>query len=543
MTGSPRIRGAWLAVPAMLALLLAWSGASAQEPIPTATATGAPSPTVIATASPTSTATATATPKAIPSNAPYFSLGDSLADAEGATSHDTGYVALFATQAWPILKLPGSPAHRGEFGLRGGETTTSMLAPGGQLDRATGEIRLRNSDGYPSNDVRLITIDIGGNDFRALTRSSSPCRVSVVSPECQQAVLDVTQAFNTNYPIILQRIREAAGPDAIIIAMAFYNPFSGTGDAVDAPGDLAVAPINDAARAVAVSPAVKAVWVDLFTLFKGKAPELTHIMDADSNIHPNDAGYALIASAMTEALRAAVAPPPSPPDVGNSPAGGEAPRLWLWVGIVVIIAATASGAWTAGARAAAVRHRTAVLLPTLFGVVAVLPVITAALSADDELSDRLVVPMVARDEPDTRVYLPTATPVPAVYPPVQPCRVSPSHPETDGRILHAWVVEDDADSVLIAVDYEWNDPVSPICVAVYLFDAPFPGGTGRGTAGQWPMVPPASKGTVLIRARCNELVFQGVGGGAYFAAGFFTNAAPFHRVPVAGIDAPPRVCL
>ena len=299
------------------------SVAVADDPTPGADAT----PTTVPTTQP-----------AIPPVAPYFSLGDSIADAEGASSHELGYVALFATNAWGILQLPGSPPDRGEFGLRGGETSTSMLAPGGQLDRATAEIRSRNSDSDTANDVRLITVDIGGNDFRVLTRSTSPCVVSVVSPDCQAAVAEVIGAFSANYPVILQRIREAAGPDTIIIAMAFYNPFSGTGQVVDAPGDIVAAQMTAQAKAVATGAPVNAVWVDLAAVFTGKAPQLTHIMEDPPNIHPTDAGHAAIAAAVTEALRAATedAEPPGPPDAGNTQSAESRPVAPATVVLLVI---------------------------------------------------------------------------------------------------------------------------------------------------------------------------------------------------------------
>jgi lysophospholipase L1-like esterase len=275
------------------------------------------------TASPTSAPSATP----VPGVAPYFSLGDSIADAEGASSRELGYVPLFAAEAWAILGLPGDPSQRGDFGRRGGETSTSMLAPGGQLDIATAEIRRRNSDGDPSNDVQLITLDIGGNDFRSLTRSTSPCRTDITSQACQQAVAEVTATFTANYPVILQRIRESAGPDAIVIAMAFYNPFSGTGQPLDAPGDLVAEAIGGEARSAAVAPPVNAVWVDLFALFRGQAPELTHIADDPSDIHPNDAGHAAIAGALAAALRDATADTktPVPPQAGSGGGGGAKP--------------------------------------------------------------------------------------------------------------------------------------------------------------------------------------------------------------------------
>lgn len=308
-------------------------------------------PTVTPSVSGTATVVATATPLA--EQAPYFSLGDSIADAEGASSRQLGYVPLFATEAWAILRLPGDPSQRADYGLRGGETSTTLLAPGGQLDRATAEISRRNSDADPANNVKLITIDIGGNDFLVLTRSTSPCRVDLTGQDCQQAVASVISTFAANYPVILQRVRAAAGPDAIIVAMAFYNPFSGTGQVIDAPGDLVAEGIAAQARAVAVSEPVNAVWVDLFALFRGRAPALTHIADEPSDIHPNDAGHAAITAAMGEALRAAVSPPPEPPDPPASGTGGasgtDAGRLAVLAGLALVLSG-ATSAIVLGAR-------------------------------------------------------------------------------------------------------------------------------------------------------------------------------------------------
>ncbi len=188
------------------------------------------------------------------------------------------------------------------------------------------------------------SLSISAATTSALTRSDSPCLVSVVSPDCQAAVTQVIGAFSANFPVILQRIREAAGPDAIIVAMAFYNPFSGTGQAVDAPGDIVAAQMTAQAKTVATAAPVNAVWVDLAAVFQGKAPTLTHIMEDPPNIHPNDAGYAAIAAAMTAALRTAVedAEPPAPPETGDSQLA--APDSTSTAGIVLVLTAVAVGA-------------------------------------------------------------------------------------------------------------------------------------------------------------------------------------------------------
>jgi lysophospholipase L1-like esterase len=154
-------------------------------------------------------------------------------------------------------------------------------------------------------------------------------------------VTEVTTTFNANFPVILQRIRAAAGPNTTIIAMAFYNPFSGTGQVVDGPGDIVVGQIAAQAKAAATAAPVSAIWVDLVPLFQGKAPQLTHI--ADGNIHPTDQGHAVIAEAVYQALKAAKTPP-APPAVGTGPApAGQDIRLVWVLGTALIGAGMAIG--------------------------------------------------------------------------------------------------------------------------------------------------------------------------------------------------------
>ena len=75
---------------------------------------------------------------------------------------------------------------------------------GSQLDEAVAYLESHRQF------VAFITIDIGANDF--------PCQAA----ECVPAGVN---AIQTNLPMILAALREAAGPNIPIIGMTIYNPF------------------------------------------------------------------------------------------------------------------------------------------------------------------------------------------------------------------------------------------------------------------------------------------------------------------------------
>ncbi len=238
-------------------------------------------------------------------NGPYVSLGDSLAVGVGASDPaTTGYVNLFAAEAWRWLAFAGTPADRLAFGVSG-ETSTSISGEGGQLEHALAAIQSRRTDGDPSNDVRLITIDIGGNDFLALAKPSSPCQAGPETPDCQAAAAQALGTFGANLPVILGKLRATAGPDATILIATVYNPYSGTGTPFDAAGDTVIATLNNIILQVAGDPAIDATVADISPAFTGKAPLVTHIADPDPDIHPTDVGHAAIAEAFVTALKTA----------------------------------------------------------------------------------------------------------------------------------------------------------------------------------------------------------------------------------------------
>lgn len=131
----------------------------------------------------------------------YVALGDSLArSAQPNGDFQHGY----AEQLLALLQQ-GDPSLRLEKLACGGATTTDMIygSPDPscafphrtQLDEAVAFLQAHR------RSVALVTIDIGAND------------------------LPDTGAIATNLPIILQRLRDAAGPGVPIVGMNYYDPY------------------------------------------------------------------------------------------------------------------------------------------------------------------------------------------------------------------------------------------------------------------------------------------------------------------------------
>jgi acyl-CoA thioesterase-1 len=241
----------------------------------------------------------------------YLALGDSLAAGVGASDPaETGYVDLVYDA------LLTDPAYFNNLTLMNlgdpGETTTSMLASGGQMDEALRQIEGRRDDGIAGNEVAIITLDIGANDFIPLVLGDSPCLPNPLAEACTQAATSALTTFSSNFSDITRRLRAAAGPEVEIVVLGLYNPLSGSGGTFDAVGDAAVELFNSTVAAAATDS--DATFADIFTYFDGRGAELTHTAETPSDVHPNDDGHYLMARAVVEALGLpgeAVATPPS----------------------------------------------------------------------------------------------------------------------------------------------------------------------------------------------------------------------------------------
>jgi lysophospholipase L1-like esterase len=81
------------------------------------------------------------------------------------------------------------------------------------------------------------------------------------------------------------------------------NPCSGTGGPLDQPSDPMIALLNAEMRAAAEDASIRAVLVDVYPIFAGRAHELTNLDKPRPDFHPDDEGYRLMAEAIFNAYR------------------------------------------------------------------------------------------------------------------------------------------------------------------------------------------------------------------------------------------------
>lgn len=246
------------------------------------------------------TASSTSDPAASGPSA-YIALGDSLSTGVGASSPETTFVELVHQSLGSGIELMNL-GHSGD--------TSDDLLQGGTLGRAVDAIKARNGDDDTSNDVRLVTLEIGGNDLLGIyfslvqTGTCPNVQTALAKPECTQALHDALDGFRPNFDTALDRLREA-DPDVPIVVMTLYNPF----DYLGAIGELGVLSLdgqagtdfpeglNDIIRAVAGDHEGVAV-ADAYSAFKGRTAALLF----SDFIHPNDAGYRTMADTVIAAI-------------------------------------------------------------------------------------------------------------------------------------------------------------------------------------------------------------------------------------------------
>lgn len=232
----------------------------------------------------------------------YIALGDSLSQGIGASDTDaTGFVPLVHKSlgdGYELINL----SHSGD--------TSQDLLDHGHLHQAIAEIEERNGDGDEGNDVRLVTLEIGGNDLLRLYFSlvvpgtCSSVETALERAECVDPLVSALESFKPNLASILDQLKEA-DPSLTIVLLTLYNPFShlgGTGEIGELaleglPGTPFPDGLNDLIRAQA-QQREDVTLVDLYPLFQGKTARLI----AGDLIHPNDEGYRVMAEAVLGAL-------------------------------------------------------------------------------------------------------------------------------------------------------------------------------------------------------------------------------------------------
>jgi lysophospholipase L1-like esterase len=233
----------------------------------------------------------------------YIALGDSLSAGVGATNYEEkGFVGLVHDELGPEFALLN-------LGIAG--DTSGELIEDGPLDRAVAEIKQRNHDDDSDNDVKAVTLEIGGNDLLDLYfELVLPGRCPSVSeglqtPECVEALRRTLDTYEPNLDLILDRLHDADA-DLNIFVMTLYNPFSGANALLDEIGELALEGdpstpfpegLQDIIRRQADANDVP--LVEVYPHFEGKAREYI----ASDTIHPNDTGYRVMADAVLAEMR------------------------------------------------------------------------------------------------------------------------------------------------------------------------------------------------------------------------------------------------
>lgn len=206
-----------------------------------------------------------------------------------------------------------------------GETLDQMInggscpyAAGSQLDAAV--------DFLTDNvgNVHLVTIDIGGNDFR-----NADCIDTAVDSVC---VNTVSAQIATDLNTVLTALNNGAGPGTTVIGMNYYNPYlsswlqDAAGQTLAMESALAVAVVNDilgttytTAGALVADVATAFESDDFTTIVPSSQPppndllpvsvnnicELTYNCDpapVGPDVHANSAGYTLIADTFAAIL-------------------------------------------------------------------------------------------------------------------------------------------------------------------------------------------------------------------------------------------------
>jgi lysophospholipase L1-like esterase len=297
------------ATAAGLALLVSGCGGGQDQPAPT---TPPPAASTTPAASPTQSPSATAET----ATGSYLALGDSLAagyQPGGTELRETAYPALTATR----LARSGVDLTVENLGCSG--ETTGTLENGGKCDFEAGS-QLAQAEAYLAEhrgDVRLVSIDIGGNDLlRCATRQLT----------VDQACVDKgVRTVSRNLPGVLERLTTAAGKDVPVLVIGYYNPWLAAGylgegqDQLKAAGsaftrlDTAIEKSADAAGATYVS-LDKAFALDdeTPTRFAGRTVprnvaqvcSLTYTCTA-ADIHLTDEGAATVARVLAQAAQKA----------------------------------------------------------------------------------------------------------------------------------------------------------------------------------------------------------------------------------------------
>ena len=238
----------------------------------------------------------------------YVALGDSLAvgyqPINGGGPTPQGYADdLFAQYS---KRIPGLSLEK--LGCPG-ETSSSMIQGGVCSNYPAGSSQLDTAISFLENhQVALITLDIGANDVDGCVSSTAIDKTCISSG---------FTSVGANLPWILRQLRKAAGPKTLIVGMNYYDPFlaawelGGNGQALALESLVAATEFNALLGSiyqvfgVPAADVAQAFRTYNFLPVPGENVPVnvfltlawTYMGASPPDIHPNAAGYAIIASA------------------------------------------------------------------------------------------------------------------------------------------------------------------------------------------------------------------------------------------------------
>jgi lysophospholipase L1-like esterase len=210
----------------------------------------------------------------IPKEISIISAGDSLTEGIGDTTKTGGYLPYLRTLLEEEKGIKEVDFYN--FGVKGNRTP--QLLKRLQTDEMNEQL----------STADLVILTIGGNDIMKVVKDNiSNLQLSIFDKEKEVYINHLYQIMNT----IIR-----ANPDAYIVLVGVYNPFSQWFSDIKEL-DQIVSDWNVASQGV-VANYQNAYFVGIEDLFKSSTESLLHT----DNFHPNNKGYELIAQRLNETL-------------------------------------------------------------------------------------------------------------------------------------------------------------------------------------------------------------------------------------------------